>query len=136
MTAAPAMCYVWLYLSQGIEALPSLVHALSIPGSNVMAGDDAEAVAQDMNHLSESGLQHFALQGDFALSCDIRLVGWTLAAVQVVLKQLSAKGLRIAMADDASDSPFDFILFESGNSRPVTVVGNDEANEVTMYAAR
>jgi hypothetical protein len=129
------MCYAWLYLSHGADALPQLVHALSIPGINVMAGDDAQAVAQDVNHLSESGLQHFALQGDFALSCDIRLAGWTLPAVQAVLLQLSATGLRIAMADDASDSPIAFILFESGSCRPVTVVENDESGEVTLYQA-
>jgi hypothetical protein len=135
MTALPAMYYVWLYLSQGAEALASLTNALSIPGSNVMAGDDAQAVSQDVNHLSESGLQHFALQGDFALSCDIRLAGWTLPAVQAVLQQLSANGLRIAMADNNSDSPFAFTLFESGNCRAITVVENDETNEVTMYAS-
>jgi hypothetical protein len=134
MTYSHAMCYAWLYLSKGVEVLPQLVHALSIPRSNVLAGEDTEAVVIDMDDLGESGLQHFSLKGDFAICCDIRLAGWTLPAVKVVLQQLSASGARIAMIDDSSDNPFACILFDSGSCRPVTVVKDDETDEVTLYS--
>jgi hypothetical protein len=136
MTGSPDMCCAWLYLSQGVEALPQLVHALSIPVGNVVAGDDAQAVAANTDHLHDSGLHQFEEQGDFALSCDVRLAGWTIDAVHIALQRLSLSGMRIAMADDASDSAFAFILFESGSSRPITVVQKDETGEVTIYPMR
>ncbi len=134
MTAPPSMCYAWLYLRQGIETLPQLVHALSIPSGHVVAGEDSQAVDADIDHLNESGLHYFVVNGDFSLSCDIRLAGgWTVPAVKAVLLQLSASGLCIAMTDDSSDSPFDCLLFDAGSCRPVTLIQDDTTDKVTLY---
>jgi hypothetical protein len=133
MSAAITMCSVWLYTSKGVEALPQLAQALAIPVSHVVAGGDTQA--EDLNHLSESGLKYFLVHGDFLLTCDVRLAGWTLPAVHTALQQLSFSGMRIAMLDDSSDNLFECELFESGNCRSVTVVENDETNEVTLYPA-
>lgn len=135
MTAATSMCYLWLYVGKGTDALVQLAAALSIPSANVVSGDDKQAVAQDLDHLLESGLTHFAIHGDFVLGCDIRLADWALPDVARALQQLSMSGLRIAMADDASDNPFAFTLFESGDARAVTVVEKDESDHVTLFPA-
>jgi hypothetical protein len=134
-TSSFCMCYVWLYLGKGAEGLLALANALSIPDSHVLAGDNAHLAASDLHHLHESGLHHFDVRGDFALSCDVRLAGWAIDAVHVALQRLSVSGLRIAMADDASDNPFAFVLFELGTARAVTVVQNDETGEVTLFPA-
>jgi hypothetical protein len=133
MVSASSMSYIWLYLSHSDQALPQLMHALSIAPSNLIDGDDAQAVAGDIEHLNESGLQYFALSGDFSLSCDIRLTGWTRARILDQLLMLSNHGLRIAMLDESSDNPFDALLFEAGSTRRVTVVQNDTSNEVGLY---
>lgn len=132
MNTAATICYVWLYTSKGIEALPQLAQALSILSSNVIAGLDEQAVAADIDHLCESGITHYPVQGDFLLSCDIRLAGWTLPDVKLALLQLSKSGIRLAMSDDTSDSPFASILFESGQYRAVTMDQDDETGETTL----
>jgi hypothetical protein len=134
MSDSNDMCHLWLYLGSGVEGLLQLAQALSIPSRNLINGNDLEAVSADVFHMNECGLHYFELDGDFSLSCDIRLSGLTLALVHLKLLQLSAEGLRSAAADESSDNPFAFVLFESGRSRPVTVVEDDETNKVTLYS--
>ena len=121
------MIYLWLYLNPGLDALPQLIRAFAIPQNNVYAGIDPN------DNFSASAICHFPVQGDFALTCEIRLANWTHDAAHAALKALSESGLKIALADDNSDSPFAYLFFQAGNSRAVTVVRADETDVVTMY---
>lgn len=135
MSAINTMYYVWLYLSHGTEVLAPLIHALSIPASNVVAGRDAQAVAANAEHLNESGLQYYDLKGDFLLSCDVRILGGTLAQVKQQLVMLSKNSFRIAMVDQSTDNPFECVLFDGGRSQRVMVLKNDDTDHVKLYPA-
>ncbi len=127
MNKQNTMIYLWLYLNLGLDALPRLINALSIPQKNVYAGIDPN------DNLSGSAICHFPVQGDFALSCEIRLADWNHDAAHTALRALSKSGLKIALSDDSNNSPFAHLLFETGHCRAVTVVIADATDVVTMY---
>jgi hypothetical protein len=138
MTIAPAITYVWLYLAEGSSqqegALAQLARALSIPSEQVFAGD---AVQTDdyLRYAQSNTLLHFPLHGDFAYSCDIKLMGWTLLAVEAALTKLSASGLTVAMLDNTNASPFACLLFQAGSHSAITVVVDDDTCVATVYSA-
>lgn len=121
------MIYLWLYLNPGLDALPQLIDAFSIAQNNVYAGIDPN------DNLSASAICYFPAQGDFALTCEIRLANWTHDAAHTALKALSKFGLKIALSDDSNNSPFAYLLFETGDCRAITVVSADATDLVTMY---
>jgi hypothetical protein len=138
MNTVPTMTYVWLYVSEGagnslsLDAVAQLAGALSIPNQQVFAGNNV-TLNDRLQHMQQSMLLHFPVQGDFSYSCDTQLSGWTQPGIEAALGKLSASGLTIAMLDNADASPFACILFQTGSRRAATVVEDDETNNVTLY---
>ena len=120
-----------LYIGGHGKALSDLADALGVLPSNVL-GHAQSDVDFSFYTRCENSIFFSAIHGDFFLACDVGLFCTTQKEFHSKLLALSLKGVKIALPDEASESPFDYFIFENGAVRSAVVLHDDGADTVAI----
>ena len=79
----------------------------------------------------ENSLQFSIVTGDMQISADLALFDMDIHELERRLQRLSQDGVVIALPQEES-TPFDYLLFENGETRQVQIVGRETPPEIEI----
>lgn len=122
------------YLAGSAQSLAAFAQGLQVLPQNLLehGNNDSDFTFYTRE---ENGMLYATVTGDFAYMCDVDLFHVTREQIYAALQALSVQGLVIAVPDEESAAPTDFILFEAGVKRAVDVVIDDLTEEVRIRRA-
>ncbi|MEM9556731.1 MAG: hypothetical protein AAGC60_20900 [Acidobacteriota bacterium] len=119
-----------IYIDGAEKGLALLGDRLGIPSANRL---------DFVHHQSDYGFYrrqedaffYTATTGDFDFAVDLTLFGWDRATLEAQLQVISQEALRIALPDESRDNPYDYLLFERGEARSISILDHeDESLEI------
>ena len=131
IASAGSMFSASLYIGGHGKALSDLADALGVLPSNVLRHAQSD-VDFSFYTRCENSIFFSAIHGDFSLACDVGLFHITQNGFHSKLLALSLKGLKIALPDEASESPFDYLIFENGAVGSAVVLHDDGTDTVAI----
>ena len=131
IASAVAMFGACLYIGGHGKALTELADALGVLPSNVL-GHAQSDVDFSFYTRCENSIFFSVIDGDFFLACDVGLFHTTQNEFQSKLLALSLQGVKIALPDEASESPFNCFIFENGAVRSAVVLQDDDTDTVAI----
>ena len=112
------------YIASPADPIAVLAGELSIPEENCLA---YEAQPGDYGFFGrrENSLFFAPVSGSFQFAVDVNLFALDWPALEAKLLAASTRGLLIAVPDETSEFPWDFLLYEAGVRREVQVLEDD-----------
>lgn len=124
-----------LYIARTDDPISVLSDGLCISESNRFH-HDACGIDYSFFKRGENSLFFAPVEGSFQFASDVNLFGLDWPTLESKLLALSEKGLLIAIPDEDSDMPFDFLLYENGTRTPIQVIENEETGQLSIRARR
>jgi hypothetical protein len=113
-----------LYITGTADPLSTLSKSLSITANHCFAETDHPG---DYSFFAreENSMFYAPVAGDFQFAVDINIFGIDWPEIESKLILLSTHGLIVAMPDEASIAPFDYILYKRGSKESVQIIEDE-----------
>jgi hypothetical protein len=121
-----------IYVRGNLASVQALAVLLHVPPANLFASD-AKSTDYGFYERQENSLTYTPLNGDFDFLCDADVFHMTAPELLGLLTSGSQGGLVLAVPDEASESPFDCIMFQDGKRHPIELLQDDVLDEVRIH---
>ncbi|MFN8391420.1 MAG: hypothetical protein U0136_14110 [Bdellovibrionota bacterium] len=105
------------------DALQKLAERFSVPKDSQYCWD-GEGRAERFSS-AQSSIGYGRAGGDFSLAVDVYLLETTEEELRTHFLELSRQSVTIALPDETSESPFDYLIYRDGNETRAEVVELD-----------
>ncbi len=120
-----------LYVAGADGVIAALADALGVQPENRFANDRYETDYSFFTR-EENSLFFWNIEGDFQFSVDINLFHIEPPDLERSLLAVARHGVVIAMPDEDSANPFDYLLFEAGTRRAAVIIEEDDTDQVRI----
>ncbi|WP_437838183.1 hypothetical protein [Sorangium sp. So ce1153] len=120
-----------LYIAGTADPISTLSKFLSINESHCFAETDQPG---DYSFFAreENSMFYSPVAGDFQFAVDVNIFGIDWPELDSKLIDLSVHGLTVALPDEASIVPFDYILYKSGSKESVQIIEDDTTDRLQI----
>ncbi len=124
-----------LYLASPLDPIAILADGLKIRPENCF---EHQSHSSDYSFFTreENSLFFSSVEGAFQISVDVNLFHVDWPDLEAKLMELSQKGLVVALPDEDSDSPFDYLIYEDGEKQAVQVVEDEQTDRLRVLRSR
>lgn len=121
-----------LYISGMGDPISTLANGLSISEDHCFAETDRPG---DYSFFAreENSLFYCHVEGDFQFAVDINIFAIDWPELESILLSLSTKGLLVALPDENSSIPFDYIMYEDGKKKSTQIIENESTGRLQIW---
>lgn len=122
-----------LYVAGMGESLLMLANGLSISEQHCFAETDHPSDYGFFKR-EENSLFYSPVTGGFEFAIDINLFAIDWLELESKLLDLSAKGLLIALPDETSNVPFDYVMYENGTKKAIQIIEDESTGKFKIIS--